>query len=103
MRVVMRVIEVMDAAAYVMVMALLRRPDGILVADDAGAVFAQLAVHSWLAPSRSLTGEFGDAVEEGVDHPVVVPQMGRLDELDVGKTRSHRVGLRIDALHKDAG
>jgi hypothetical protein len=41
------------AATHMMVMRLLRGPDLLLIADDLGAVFAELAVHVRVAPSTS--------------------------------------------------
>src|SRR5205807_7303843 len=85
-------IVIMPAAADVVVMPLLRGADGVLVADDAGAVLAELAVHR-----RVAIGKFPDAVEKGVDHFGVVAQVGRLDELDTGKARRHGIGLIVNA------
>ena len=50
------------AAADMVMMALLRRADRRLVADDAGAIFAQLTVHVGVAVL-----DFDQAVEKGVD------------------------------------
>src|SRR6266404_1039358 len=94
----MMVDRVDSGAAHVMVMALLRRPDRVLVADDPGAVFAQLAVHLGIA-----RGEPGDALDKGVDHPGMVAQITRLDEFNVGKARRDLVGLGVDALDQDPG
>ena len=38
-----------------------------------------------------------------VDHLRMVVEIGRLDELDLGMARRHRVGRIIDALHQNAG
>jgi len=85
MVVVLMMIGAMIAAAHVMVMRLLRQPDLLFVADDLGAVLAQLAVHVRIA-----AGEFGDALHESVDDPGMIAQIGRLDELDRRKARRRR-------------
>src|SRR5204863_7016764 len=92
--VMVMVMVIADAgAADVVMMALLRRAGRILVADDAGAVLAQLAVHVRVAAC-----EFGDAIEEDVDHFAMVAQVQVLDELNMGKTASGLIGLLVDAL-----
>src|SRR2546426_12543146 len=77
MRVVM-VVMMIGAAAHMMVMPLLRRADRVLIADDPGAVFAQLAVHLRAAPAERVSFEFADAVDKDVDHARMVAQIARL-------------------------
>ena len=75
-------------AAHVMVMPLLRRADGIVVSDDARAVFAELAVH------RRLAGvAFVDAVEEGIDDPGVIAQIAGLGERDLAGNGRRRASV----------
>src|SRR5205814_1461635 len=97
---IMVVIMVMlvRAAADMMVMPLLRSARILLVADDLGAVFAQLAVHRRIAP-----GELLDPLGKSLDHLRMISEIPRFDELDLGKPRRRLVGLRVDALHQYAG
>ena len=64
--------------ADVMVMPLLQRTDGIVVPDDARAVFAKLAVHR-----RSAGFAFVDAIEKGLDDLRMVAQIAGLGEGDL--------------------
>jgi hypothetical protein len=68
-----------DAADMVVVPRLHRAGIG-LVADDLGAVLAQLAVHRRGAPF-----DLADPLDKGVEQQRVIAQIGRLDELDLGK------------------
>ena len=86
-----------DPADMVM-MARLRRAGVAFVADDPGAVLAQLAVHRRLA-----VAQFRDPLAERVEHRGMVAQIGRLDELDIGKPPRRRVARSVDALDQDAG
>ena len=86
-----------DPADMVMV-ARLRRAGVAFVADDLGAVFAQLAVHRRLA-----FADFRDPLAERVEHRGMVAQIGRLDELDLGKPPRRRGARSVDALYQDAG
>src|ERR1051325_7388439 len=85
-------------AADMMMMPLLRRAGLDLVAEDPGAVFAELAIHG-----RVAAVELGDAVEKRIDHRLVVAQVERLDEFDLRKPRRDGVGLLVDALHQHTG
>src|SRR6266852_3626385 len=86
-----------DAADVVMVRRL-RRAGLVLVADDLGAVLAELAVHARLA-----VDDLADALGEAVEHEAVVAQIRRLEELDLRMNRGDAVGGGVDALHQHAG
>ncbi len=94
----MRVPGTDPGAAHMVMMPLLRRADGIVVPDDARAVFAELAVH------RRIAGiAFVNAVEEGVDDPRVIAEIAGLDEGDLGETGGSLVGLAVDAFDQNPG
>ena len=84
--------------ADVMVMPLLQRTDGIVVPDDARAVFAKLAVHR-----RSAGFAFVDAIEKGLDDLRMVAQIAGLDERDLREAGGGGIGLGVDAFDQDAG
>ena len=69
-----------------------------LEAQDLLAVLAHLAIHVGRAVHH-LAG----AVDDGVDHQLVVVEIGRLDELDPWKAPRHLVGVLVDATDQDAG
>src|SRR5260221_13291547 len=94
---VMMVVLGVDAADVVM-MPRLRGTGIVLVADDLGAVFAELAVHCRLA-----FAQLANPVAKRVEHALMVAQIERLDELDLGEETSDLVGLRVDALDQHAG
>src|SRR5690348_12727141 len=96
--VMMCVIGVGADAADVMVVAGLRRAGVVLVADDLGAVLAELAVHAGLA-----IDDLADTVGKAVEHKSVVAQIGRVEDLDLGMLGGDAVGGGVDALHQDAG
>ncbi len=85
-------------ALDMMVMAFLRRAKLGLEAEHLLAIFAHRTVHQILALNR-----LADAVDEGLDHHVVVVEIGRLDDLDVGEFLCRFIGGGIDALHQNAG
>lgn len=84
--------------ADMMVVAGLRRAGIVLVADDLGAVLAELAVHR-----RLVFAQFLDPLAKGVEHRRMVAQIRRVDEFDFGNEARCRVTLGIDAFDQDAG
>src|SRR5712691_5238139 len=96
-RMAVRVTIAADAADMVMVTGL-RCADLAGVADDLGAVFAELAIHR-----RGADADLLDALGEGVEHQRMIAQIWRLDELDRRKDGGHGIGLPIDALDQNAG
>src|SRR5262249_1402579 len=94
---IVRVIAVGADALDVMVVAGLRQPDFGLEADDLLSVLAHQAIHLAVADQDLL-----DAVGEGVEHEVVVVEIGRLEEFDRRMARRHLVGDAVDTLHQHA-
>src|SRR5580700_11598358 len=86
--VMMLVVMALLAAAHVMMVRLLRHAGIVLVADDLGAVFAQLAVHRRIAFC-----ELADSLGKSVDDLWMVAQILGLDELDLRIARRDLVGL----------
>src|SRR5258708_33874176 len=85
-------------AADVVVVGGLRRAGFVLVADDLGAVLAELTVHARLA-----VDDLADAIGKAVEHEVVVAQIGRLEELDFRMISGDAAGGRVAALTRDPG
>src|SRR5690348_10558480 len=96
--VMMVMISVRADAAHMMMVAGLGGAHLVGVAEDPRAVLAELAVHCRIAGADLL-----DALGEGVEDARMVAQIGRLDELDLGMARCHRVGFAVDPLDEDAG
>jgi len=80
---VMRMVAIRADPAHVMVMSRLRRAGIALIADDLGAVLAELAIHR-----RLPFADLADAVAKRVDHLGMVAQIERLDKVDLGKETS---------------
>src|SRR6476646_4099348 len=81
-----------------MVMALLRRADLGLEAQNLGAVLAHLAIHGGVARQ-----DLPDALLECVDDQRMIVEIGRLDELDARISARHSVASVIDSLNQNAG
>src|SRR6516225_8854961 len=95
---VMRMTVFAPDPAHVMVMRRLRRAGIALVADDLGAVFAELAIHR-----RLHFAGLADAIAKRADHIGMVAQIERLDKFGFGKETSDRLGLLVNAFDQDAG
>ena len=85
-------------AFHMMVVAFLRHAHFRLETEHLFAVFAHLAVHH-AGPFE----DFNQPVLECVDHQGMIVEIAGLDELDIGMTRRHLVGVAVDALHQHAG
>src|SRR5215469_812378 len=94
----MMVLIVGTGAAHVMVMTLLRRTSIVLITDDPGTEFTELAIHRRLAITHLL-----DAIAECIQHPGMVPQVERFDKLDLREKMGGRVGLGVDAFDQHTG
>src|SRR5262245_7502109 len=86
-----------DAANMVM-MPLLRRARGELMADDLRAVLAEAAIHRRLAIDN-----LGDAIDQAIEHQRMVAEIGRFEDLDLGMIGGDPVTGGINALHQHAG
>src|SRR6516162_9738628 len=95
---VMRMVAIGADPPHVVVMSRLRRAGVALIADDPGAVFAELTIHR-----RLPVADLADAVAKRVKHLGMVTQIERLDKLDLRTETGEGLGLLVDALDQDAG
>ena len=94
----MMMVAVGADALDMVVMALLRRANRRLMADDLLTVLTKQAVHVDIAPLDAL-----DTLDERVDHQRLVVEIAGLHELDLRVARRDLVGLIVDALNQDTG
>ncbi len=85
-------------AFHVMVMAFLGKTDFRFEPQNLRPVFAHLAVHRVGAFQN-----FPQAFLERVEDLLVVVQVWRLDEFDIGMPRGDLVGIAVDSVDQDAG